>query len=350
MDNKDLLKLLDGIKEDTVPIPEETGERILIVDGLNLFLRNFAVLNYINAEGTHIGGLGGFLRSLGSLVKQLKPTSIYIVFDGVGSSINRKNLLPEYKSGRSVLRVNKTSFDSQEKENESKTDQIIHLIHYLQCLPIKILSLDGVEADDIIAFLSKELTKDKKNKAYIVSADNDFLQLVDENISMYRSVEKEFVNPKSVKEKYGVYPHNFLLYKTLMGDSSDKVGGVKGLGKGKFDKLFPEVLELEKLSMEHIYNICAERFKEHVIYCRALENFDNLRKAYKIMDLSNPMLDEQEKDYILEHVKESAYELNIETFLRFYTKDGLGNVLKNVDYWIKDIWSPINRYNKAKNK
>jgi DNA polymerase-1 len=349
MDKNELLKLLNDIKEDDMPSLDE-GERILIIDGLNLFLRNFAVLNYINSEGTHIGGLGGFLRSLGSLVKQLKPTSIYIVFDGVGSSINRKNLLPEYKSGRSVLRVNKTSFDSQEKENESKTDQIIHLIHYLQCLPIKILSLDGVEADDIIAFLGKELTKDKKNKAYIVSADNDFLQLVDENISMYRSVEKEFVNPKSVKEKYGVYPHNFLLYKTLMGDSSDKVGGVKGLGKGKFDKLFPEVLELEKLSMEHIYNICAERFKEHVIYCRALENFDNLRKAYKIMDLSNPMLDEQEKDYILEHVKESAYELNIETFLRFYTKDGLGNVLKNVDYWIKDIWSPINRYNKAKNK
>jgi len=349
MDKNELLKLLNDIKEDDMPSLDE-GERILIIDGLNLFLRNFAVLNYINSEGTHIGGLGGFLRSLGSLVKQLKPTSIYIVFDGVGSSVNRKNLLPEYKSGRNVLRVNKSSFDSQETENESKTNQIIHLIHYLQCLPVKILSLDGVEADDIIAFLSKELTKDKKNKAYIVSADNDFLQLVDENISMYRSVEKEFVNPKSVKEKYGVYPHNFLLYKTLMGDSSDKVGGVKGLGKGKFDKLFPEVLELEKLSMEHIYNICAERFKEHVIYCRALENFDNLRKAYKIMDLSNPMLDEQEKDYILEHVKESAYELNIETFLRFYTKDGLGNVLKNVDYWIKDIWSPINRYNKAKNK
>jgi DNA polymerase-1 len=349
MDKNELLKLLNDIKEDDMPSLDE-GERILIIDGLNLFLRNFAVLNYINPEGTHIGGLGGFLRSLGSLVKQLKPTSIYIVFDGVGSSINRKNLLPEYKSGRSVLRVNKLSFDSQEKENESKTDQIIHLIHYLQCLPVKILSLDGVEADDIIAFLSKELTKDKKNKAYIVSADNDFLQLVDENISMYRSVEKEFVNPKSVKEKYGVHPHNFLLYKTLMGDNSDKVGGVKGLGKGKFDKLFPEVLGSEELSIEHIYNICAERFKEHIIYCRALENFDNLRKAYKIMDLSNPMLDEVEKEYILEHVKESAYELNIETFLRFYTKDGLGNVLKNVDYWIKDIWSPINRYNKAKNK
>ncbi len=58
--------------------------------------------------------LGGFLCSLGSLVKQLKPTSIYIIFDGVGSSINRKNLLPEYKSGTNVNRVNKTSFDSVE--------------------------------------------------------------------------------------------------------------------------------------------------------------------------------------------------------------------------------------------
>jgi len=349
MNKNDLLKLLNDIKEDDMPSLDE-GERILIIDGLNLFLRNFAVLNYINPEGTHIGGLGGFLRSLGSLVKQLKPTSIYIIFDGVGSSVNRKNLLPEYKSGRNVLRVNKLSFDSQEKENESKTNQIIHLIHYLQCLPIKIISLDGVEADDIIAFLSKELTVNEKNKVYIVSADNDFLQLVDENITMYRSVEKEFVNSKTVKEKYGVYPHNFLLYKTLMGDNSDKVGGIKGLGEGKFQKLFPEVLGLEKLNLDHIYDICAAKFKEHVIYCRALENFDNLRKAYKIMDLSNPMIDEAEKEYILEQVKEPAYELDIETFLKFYNKDGLGNILKNVDYWIKDIWNPINRYNKAKNK
>ena len=348
MNNKDLLKLLDSIKEDTVPNPEETGERILIVDGLNLFLRNFAVLNYINTEGTHIGGLGGFLRSLGSLVKQLKPTSIYVVFDGVGSSVNRKNLLPEYKSGRSVNRVNKNSFDSAEKENESKTDQIIHLIHYLQCLPIKLLSIDGVEADDIIAFLSKDLTQDKKNKVYLVSADNDCLQLVDENILMYRSVEKEFVTPTDVKIKYSVHPHNFLIYKTLMGYKSDKVGGVKGLGQNKFEKYFPEVMGEKKILLDDIYDICALKFKEHIIYCRALENFDNLRKAYKIMNLSNPMLDDQEKEYILEQVKEPPYELNVETFLKFYHKDGLGNVLKNVDYWIREKWNIIDRYNKAK--
>jgi DNA polymerase-1 len=347
MNSKDLLKLLDNVKEEETT-PKEHGERILIVDGLNLFLRNFAVLNYINSEGTHIGGLGGFLRSLGSLVKQLKPTSVYVVFDGVGSSINRKNLLPEYKSGRNINRVNRNSFDSLDQENESKTDQIIHLIHYLQCLPVKILSLDGVEADDIIAFLSKEITKNKENKAYIISADNDFVQLVDENISIYRSVEKEFITPKYVKEKYGVHPHNFLTYKTLMRDNSDKVGGVKGLGKGKLPKLFPEILGEGIITLDDIYGICAERFKNHIIYCKLLEDFENLKKAHKIMDLSNPMLDEQERDYILNEIKESPYELDAETFLRFYHKDGLGNVLKNVDYWIKENWSTINRYNKTK--
>ena len=68
MNNKDLLKLLDGIQEDEKTILKDEN-RVLIIDGLNLFLRNFAVLNYINQQGTHIGGLGGFIRSLGSLVK-----------------------------------------------------------------------------------------------------------------------------------------------------------------------------------------------------------------------------------------------------------------------------------------
>jgi hypothetical protein len=132
-----------------------------------------------------------------------------------------------------------------------------------------------------------------------------------------------------------------------MGDKSDKVGGVKGLGQNKFEKYFPEVMSDRKISLDEIYDICALKFKEHVIYCRALEDFDNLIKAHKIMNLGNPMLDEQEKEYIFNQIKESPYELNIETFLRFYHKDGLGNVLKNVDYWIRNNWVLVDKYNKA---
>ena len=97
MDKKDLLKLLDNVQEVEKKTPQKDENRVLIIDAFNLFFRNFAVLNYLNAQGVHIGGLGGFLRSLGSLVKQIQPTTVYIVFDGVGSTVNRKNLLPEYK-------------------------------------------------------------------------------------------------------------------------------------------------------------------------------------------------------------------------------------------------------------
>ena len=100
MDKKDLLNLLDNMDKPSNPVGTfNKHSRVLIIDGLNLFLRNFAVLNYVNQDGVHVGGLGGFLRSLGFLITQNKPTSVYIVFDGIGSSTNRKNLLPEYKSG-----------------------------------------------------------------------------------------------------------------------------------------------------------------------------------------------------------------------------------------------------------
>jgi 5'-3' exonuclease len=129
MNNKELLKLLDSIQENEEQTTKQDDEdRVLIIDGMNLFLRNFAVLNYINQQGIHIGGLGGFLRSLGYLVKQIQPTSVYIVFDGVGSSINRKNLLPEYKSGRNTTKMTKELFNSLDEEKESRADQIGRLI------------------------------------------------------------------------------------------------------------------------------------------------------------------------------------------------------------------------------
>lgn len=350
MNNKELLKLLDNIQEDGKQTQQKDENRVLIIDGMNLFLRNFAVLNYINQQGTHIGGLGGFLRSLGYLVKQIQPTSVYIVFDGVGSSINRKNLLPEYKSGRNTTKMTKELFNDLDEENESKTDQIGRLVYYLQCLPVKILSLDKVEADDIIAFLSVETTKNRKTKAFIVSSDKDFLQLVNENITVYAAMEKEFYTPKDVKNKYGIHPYNFLTYKSLMGDGSDKIPGVKGLGEKKLPKLFPELFGDQTITLDDIFEICEAKHEKHIIYARIIFDYDKLKNNQKIMNLSNPMLDNLEKQHILNSINQPAYSLDIPAFMKLYNEDGLGNVLKNVDYWLRENWMIIDRYNKAKNK
>jgi DNA polymerase-1 len=229
MNKKDYLEMLNNIEQGEPTAKPGQHERVVFIDGLNLFLRNFAMLKFVNHTGTHIGGLSGFLRSLGALINQIQPTSIYIVFDGVGASTNRRYLLPEYKSGRNLSRItNWDIFDSIDDENSSKVDQIVRLIQYLKCLPVKVVSIDKVEADDIIAYMSKDMAKRFNTKSYIVSSDRDFLQLVDDNVTVYRPIEREFYSPATVQEKFGIVPENFIHYKVLLGDASDKVPGVKG--------------------------------------------------------------------------------------------------------------------------
>jgi len=345
MNKKSLLDMLDNMdKPDNPTSTFNKHSRVLIIDGLNLFLRNFAVLNYVNQDGVHVGGLGGFLRSLGFLITQNKPTSVYIVFDGVGSTINRKNLLPEYKSGRNLSRMtNHSAFDDLDEEQDSKINQISRLIHYLRCLPVNLISLDKVEADDIIAHLSNYMATKYNSKCVIVSADKDFLQLVNKNITVYSPIVKEYYTPETVKEKFGLPAKNFILYKTLMGDNSDKIPGLKGLGPKKLFKFFPE-LQTEELSLESLYNICEGKYKENVIYSRLIFEYETLQKHYKIMDLSNPLVDESEKQIIEDVIESEIENTKIIEFLNMYNEDGLGHTLKNVDYWIRNTFATLNSF------
>ena len=231
MKHKELFKLLDEVQEQGEQPQAKRHDKVLLIDGLNLFFRNFAMLNMVNPDGVHIGGLGGFFRSLGAMVRQTQPTSVYVVFDGAGSSTNRKNLLPEYKSERNLQRVtNWEVFEDLDEEHDSKVDQIVRVIQYLKLLPVKTTIIDKVEADDIIAVLSKRLVEKYDSTCFIVSSDKDFVQLVTDKIILYRPMEKEYYNASTVKEKFGCLSSNFILYKTLLGDNSDKIPGVKGLG------------------------------------------------------------------------------------------------------------------------
>ena len=351
--NRDLLKILDSIsKDDDTRIPEKVDstlkkyDRVLIIDGLNLFLRNFAVMNVVNEQGVHIGGLGGTLRSIGYLINTIKPTSAYIVFDGMGSSTNRKNLLPEYKSNRNTGKImNWEAFDDIDDEDDAKVNQISRLIHYLKCLPVKTISMDKVEADDIIAHLSDQLSTKENAKVFIVSSDKDFLQKVNHNITVFRPIEKEFLTPEKVKAKFEIPPENFILYKTLLGDNSDKIPGVKGLGPGKLFKLFPE-LKTQILTLDDIFDICEAKYKEHVIYSRIIFDKESVLTNYKLMDLSNPMIDDNEKQLIENLITSSTSKLQVDAFIRLYNEDGLKHLIKDTSFWLRDTFKVLNSFNK----
>jgi|TARA_B100000085_G_C18542207_1_gene512411 DNA polymerase-1 len=339
MKQKELFKLLDGIQEQG----EETvqSERILFIDGLNLFFRNFAVMNMVNPDGIHIGGLGGFFRSLGAMIRQIDPTQVYVVFDGAGSANNRKNINPLYKSGRDLQRItNWDAFDDKQDEDDSKVDQMIRVIQYLKTLPVKTVSIDKVEADDIISYLSKVVIKDPKDKAFIVSSDKDFIQLVSDNVIVYRPMEKEYYTEQTVIDKYKMSPKNFLLHKTLLGDNSDKIKGVKGLGEKGIYKKFPELMERD-MDLQDIFNICESKFKDHVVYARVLQNMDEMENNYKIMNLENPMISDKEKEYLNQLVNSKVPPYIPEQFLAFYNQDKLGGMIRNVEFWVKDIFEKL---------
>lgn len=344
MKHKELFKLLDDIQEQGEEPQVKRHDKVLLIDGLNLFFRNFAMLNMVNPDGVHVGGLGGFFRSLGAMIKQTQPTSVYVVFDGAGSSTNRKNLLPEYKSERNLQRVtNWEVFEDLDEEHDSKVDQIVRIIQYLKLLPVKTTLIDKVEADDIIAVLADKLVEKYNSTVFIVSSDKDFVQLVTDKIILYRPMEKEYYTPSTVKQKFGCLAKNFILYKTLLGDNSDKIPGVKGLGEKGIFKKFPELQEKE-LTLDDIFEISIRKFKDHVVYSRIIQDEERIKTSYKIMDLSIPFIDEKQIKYLDNLIEQDIPELNSELFISLYNEDKLGGMIRNLDYWLKEVFEHFKGY------
>ena len=191
-------RFFDILKEVEREHEQGTGSskdsHLMIIDGLNTFIRVFSAVPALNDDGDHIGGVTGFLRSIAANIRQHKPTRCVIVFDGKGGSRRRKDLFPEYKANR----ANKTAFNryqefaSLEDEQDSMKRQFGRLIQYLNCLPITTISIDNVEADDVMAYIANEIYTKDENRATIVSTDRDFLQLVNNRISDLSPINERY--------------------------------------------------------------------------------------------------------------------------------------------------------------
>ena len=217
---------------------------------------------------------------------------------------------------------------------------MVRIIQYLKILPVKTVSIDKVEADDIIAYLSKTVLKHPEDKAFIVSSDKDFLQLVTDNVIVYSPIEKEYYTRQSVIDKYKISPYNFILHKTLLGDNSDKIKGVKGLGQKGLLKKFPELIEKD-INWDDILNICKNKISDHIVYARIIHGQDDLEKNYKIMDLSNPMLSSKDKEWLNEIVESNDLQYYPDQFVSMYNEDQIGGLIRNVEFWIKDCFQNL---------
>ena len=280
----------DDILNNITPDEKHPNDRVLLIDGLNIFLRAFAVNGSLNEKGVPVGGITGFMRSLAFAIREMEPTRVIVVYDGAGGSKRRKKINPNYKSNRTPKRVTKfDAFNSIEEEKESMKIQFRRLLTYLELLPVDVYGVDNVEADDVIAYISQNILE---KEVIIMSADQDFLQLVNDRIVVWSPNKKKYYTEEQIFTEYGIPAHNFLMYKCLMGDKSDNLEGIKGLGPKKIPKVIPEITGRE-LNLDYLIHYASTQ--DTLMHQRIVEHKVDLETNEKMMSLKDPLISGQIK-------------------------------------------------------
>jgi len=331
--------ILKNLKETP---PRALNDHILLIDGMNTLIRSFSLLKAMNPTGTHIGGLVGFLRSLGYVTRIFDPTRVIIVWDGKGGSGNRQNIDPNYKAQRANSRITHWGlYDTKEEETEALVNQLFRVQDYLDCLPMHQLVMEKLEADDIMAYLAKRASKAGK-KVTIVSSDKDFLQLIDSNIEVYAPVKKKTFTIGNIKEEIGVLPQNYNIVKALLGDNSDNLPGVKGLGIKTILSEWKSFTYDPLASLQDVWDHCETQMegeKPKKIFAKILHNWDRVTTNFKLMDLHNTSLDTKEIEYVEQVIKEPIPELQTGAFLHLLDQDKIEGITKNTEGWLENYRS-----------
>ena len=341
---QDILREIEREKEQGTGSTKDS--HLLVIDGLNTFIRVFSAVPALNDDGQHIGGVTGFLRSVAAVVRLIKPTRCIIVFDGKGGSRRRKDIYPEYKANR----ANKTAFNryqefaSLEDEQDSMRRQFGRVIQYLNCLPVTTLSIDNVEADDIMAYIANEIYTDDKNRVTICSTDRDFLQLVNNRISVWSPIKKKMYTPSVMQEEFGFSSKNYLLYRSFIGDKSDNIPGLKGVGPKSLIKYFPVFSEDRELTVEEIVQYANDVDKKYKVHSLVSENKELLELNYKLMQLKEVDINGNAKMLTMNKVQGDIDKMNVLEFKKMFMADKMYTVIKDLDSWLKSSFNSLNAY------
>ncbi len=207
---------------------------ITIIDTFGFFFRAYFALPPLrNSEGFPTGLLTGFANLVDSLHRDHATDYLVFALDAKGKTF-RNDIYPEYKANRDAA-------------PEDLVKQLPVAIEWIGQMGFANLMREGYEADDIITTVTK-FAKEKGMKVRIVSHDKDLYQMIEDGkVEMYDSVKREVVNEQTCIDKFGVHPRDFINFQAILGDSSDNVPGVKGIGKVGASKLINQYHTLEAI-------------------------------------------------------------------------------------------------------
>lgn len=257
----------------------------LIVDGLNLFTRHYIANPSTNENGESTGGIVGMLGGIARLSEKFRPSRIIIVWES-GGSLRKRAIYKDYKSGRKPQRLNRYYGEEIPDTVQNRNRQLEVLISILSNLPVLQIYVRDCEADDIIGYLCKYKLRDQKK--VIVSSDKDYYQLLDKKTLIYSPTWKKFVSFKEVKDKFSVSSENFCLAKSICGDVSDSIPGVKGAGFKTVARRFPFLAEDKKNSISDIISECQQQIENGSkvkVYKEIVKSEDVIRRNWKLIRL-----------------------------------------------------------------
>jgi len=305
-------------------------KRLLIIDGQNMFIRNYVMSPQLDINGSPIGGLTGFMRSLQKEVRRANPDRVAICWEGPGGSQARREKNKNYKVGRKAPKLNREyEFTTPEEERENKYQQVIRLTEYLDNLPVLQLAVENVEADDVIAWLC-HCNEYAEWQKLIISNDKDFIQLCDDKTVLVRpGKNEEVLNKNEVLEQYNIHPRNFAWARAITGDKSDNLEGVKGLGLATVAKRFSFLSENKDYGLNDIMTHAKNNNSKIKAYQNVLDSEEIIALNYEIMQLYTSTISPQGVNKLKYAIKNDGVILNRSEIRKMLLKDGIGTL--NID-------------------
>lgn len=325
---------------------QNQNSNILLVDGLNTFIRAYSVVPSMNDDGLHTGGISGFLKSVGYALKLLNASRCVIVFDGSGGSMKRRKIYPEYKDRKKTkLRLNRayTDLSTSDLEEKNLKAQLMRSIHYLDCLPVTTMAIDHIEADDAIAYIAQQYYKDDTNVT-IMSADKDFLQLAGDRIQIWSPTKKKLYGCAEIINEYGINCKNFIWYRVLEGDESDNIDGIHGAGLKTIIKAFPFLAEDRRVELDEIYTHAENNQSKYKIYRTILENKHIVERNHTLMQLKDTEIQTFSQLRINEILDKPVKKLDRFNFSKLITEDKMWNNIPNYQVWLNEAFGRLDTF------
>ena len=296
-------------------------KKIILVDGNNLLFRSYYATAYTgnimrNSKGFPTNGLFGFVNMMNKIINEEKPEYIVVAFD-IGKTF-RHEKYDDYKGGR-----NETPDDLKCQFPVAKELLVAMGIKYIEC--------SGYEADDIIGTFAKKIDASDDYQGLIVSSDKDLLQLISDKVVVKLLKSKDYVmmNHDTFVDTYGIEPIRMIDLKGLMGDSSDNIPGVKGVGEKTAIKLLKEYDTVENI-YDHIDEIKGALQKKLI---------DGKKQAFDSRDLATIYKEVPIEEDLSDVMYNGA---NTHKLIDMYRELEFNSFIKKIDIKKKDIDIDVN--------